>query len=258
MTNNLNFDPNSRNYAIDVSQGLIDGVSAVTFAGNNDAIGSANYETLSNVGGLYKYLLTAQTIDIVSDNLADSGQGGMNPIGAGIRALLMNGLDANWRPISELIIMDGTNPVTTTNSYIRVFGVIAFAVGAAEYAVGTITGTSSGSADTLFNILPQESNAENGIYTVPDGFTGNLQLIVATNGQGDNVVARLKIRPNADQPTAAFFEVSKVKLQANGLAIPIPGFRSIPPKTDIEFDARAVMGNASMFASAVLLLTEIP
>ena len=251
MTNDLNERNIASDYAIDVSQGKVPGVRAITISGNNDNIGAA-YETLSNVGGLYKYLDGSQTLDISSSSVNDTA------LGTGIRSVRITGLNGTFEEVEEVIALNGTTVVTTLNVFRRVFNAVAEEVGSNEYAAGTITGNSNTTADTMFVINQDENTSDNGIYTIPEGFVGNIQLYVLTNGQGDNVVGRLKVRLNGHLPGSPWLTGQKAKLRSSVAVIPVPGYSALPPRTDIELDGIRVSGGTdSLYGSIIVLLTPI-
>ena len=118
--------------------GLIPGITPLFKFGRNLDIDTTNPEDVHELGGDYLFPTAASTISTVSDSSSDTNSGG-----TGIKTLTIEGLDANWELLSETIEMDGTTPVVTSNSFLRVFRAFADTSGSAQEAIGNITLTHS-------------------------------------------------------------------------------------------------------------------
>ena len=68
-------------------------------------------------------------------NDEDGGAGG----DTGALTIEIFGLDANYNPISEVVILDGLTFVTTTKSYLRIFRGIIRSAGSTGWNIGIIT-----------------------------------------------------------------------------------------------------------------------
>jgi len=73
-------------------------------------------EDIWNAGGVLSYLSSAETMEIASDDSADDG----DPAGNGAQTVAIFGVDDNYKNISEIVTMNGTNDVTTTMSFLRI------------------------------------------------------------------------------------------------------------------------------------------
>ena len=109
----------------------------------------ANNATQNN----YTYLSTASQLTLVSTSSADTG------------TIYIAGLDKNFNLLSEYIVLNGTTPVTSVNSYLRVNGLYATSFTNA----GTISAKVSTTAYGYIN--PGVGQSQMGVYTVPNGYT---------------------------------------------------------------------------------------
>lgn len=97
----------------------------------------------------------------------------------------VDGLDANYNPISETITLNGTTGVNTTNSFLRINSLIT----TSGNAVGTITAANGGTTYAQINIGFGRSLMS--IYTVPNGYDFYLARVDANssfNGNNTNYI----------------------------------------------------------------------
>lgn len=127
-------------------------------------------------GGLYTgqpiHSAAAETVQVFSSLASDT-----NAAGAGARSIEIFGLNASWVAVSEIILLNGTTPVTSVNSYKRVFRGIVRTDGGTngQGNLGTITCRhTTTTANVFFGILPGVNQTLVAAYTVPE----NCQLYV--------------------------------------------------------------------------------
>ena len=90
--------------------------------------------------------------------------------------ITITGLDANYNPISENLVLNGTTGVTTVNSYFRINN-IAVSAGSATNPVGVITLSVSTTVYAQINtqvvngVTTSIGTSQMGVYTVPNGYT---------------------------------------------------------------------------------------
>ena len=140
------------------------------------------------------FLTSAETMDIVSTSALDTSAG------TGARTLILNGLDASFEPILEVITMNGTTPVVSVNSYLRITNCVVLSCGSLQENQGEIVllATTTGSTQGFMNI--NESVIALSYTTIPAGFRGYLTKIQAqcegSTGGGPLTVWRLLIHLN--------------------------------------------------------------
>lgn len=123
-------------------------------------------EILGDMGGVYPYPTTAQTLKISSDSAEDAVGGD------GTATVYIWGLDDNYIEINETKTLEGASVVDSANQYLRLFGVRAVTPGSGSTTdsnVGTITIQDSTETDTLGLILPGKGRTRMALWTVPAG-----------------------------------------------------------------------------------------
>jgi hypothetical protein len=167
---------NDRKFEYNVTSGEITDLIPISI----EAINRLTDTTLATVwqpNTRYVFPTSAATCDIVSTDAQDSAAG------TGVRTVLINGLDANYEPLSETITLNGLTPVTTVNSYFRIQEVVAKSAGTGLNAAGTID--LSQGANLLARILPDENITKQGIFTVPAGMSIILEEVYYSGGKND-------------------------------------------------------------------------
>jgi hypothetical protein len=156
--------------------------------------------------------------------------------------IVINGLDANWLPITEVVILtNGTTGVLTTNQFIRVNS--AFATDAV-YAnpVGNILIGNAAKTAIYGEILAGIGRTQMSVYSVPDGYTFYLYRVDAYNNQGGGGNAYGLYRVSATDNTNG---TTYVVLQSP-FALNYNARRCIPfpytQKTDLQWQVAAASG----------------
>jgi hypothetical protein len=140
-------------FELQVARGLITGHSLVNIFGYQAAVGTTSICVWENPVA-YVYPATAVPMTIVSTSAADVGI-----------TKFISGLDINYEPISESIVINGTTPVVTANNYFRINN----ARTTIGNAIGTVTFNNNGI--TYAKILPNVGQTQMAQYTVPAGYT---------------------------------------------------------------------------------------
>ena len=95
----------SQNVYFDIARGHFSNVTPVNLFGFNRSVATA-YETIFNDGGgLYTYPSSSLTMSLVSSSAADTMQ------------VLIEGLNASWEKITDIVTLNGTTAVTTNIPY---------------------------------------------------------------------------------------------------------------------------------------------
>lgn len=172
----------------------VEGISSHTFYGNNPDIDGV-LEDVWGTGGVLQFLSSSETMDIVSTSTDDDG----NPEGTGAHRIAIRGLDDNYTPISEIVTLDGTSVVVTTQSYFRVNRMIILSAGSNDTNVGDISATA-----TTAGTIQAEIKADNGVttksqLTVPENkrfFITSLSLGTQNNDEVQiNIQSRIESGP---------------------------------------------------------------
>ena len=209
--------------------------------GYNSAVGTSQ-EEIWNVGGVEAYLSSAETMNIASTDNADKGT---PTAGNGARTLTIFGLDNDWMEINETVTLNGTTPVTTTNSYLRVLRMIVRSAGSTGSNVGTITSTASTAATVHSQINPTDNQTLKINFGIPADKYGIITHAEIGCAKTDDCEVRFKVRP--------FGEVFQTKRLLNFFEATV-SFSNIlpillPPKTDVTVTALTTAGTAAVSAN---------
>lgn len=111
------------------------------------------------------YLTIPRTMSLVSTSESDGSAG------TGTRAVLVVGLDGNYNSVQELVFLNGTTPVVTQQSFLRLHQLLTAIAGSGGTNVGLITATATTDGTVQANILAGISGSRMGHFTVPAGYT---------------------------------------------------------------------------------------
>ena len=164
VLNSITRQARTEPFDLQVARGQITGHNAISIFGYQAAVSNVAIPIWENATA-YTYATSATTLSIASSSNTD-----VSPA-----AVLISGLDANFNPISETVILTGTTVATTIGSYLRVNSLFMTGVAASQTAnVGTITAKQS--TNTLAQINAGIGKSQSTIYTVPNGYSFYLSL----------------------------------------------------------------------------------
>lgn len=157
------------------SMGAVPGYTRVALLGHNPDIGLGAAEDVWEGGGNYTLLSAASQLELVSASAADAAAG------TGARTVLIQGLDANWLPISETITLNGLTPVSTVNSYLRLNLMTTVTSGSGQVNAGDLTLRVAGGGTVQSIARAGYGFGRQAVYTVPDNtslFCGSFNFTV--------------------------------------------------------------------------------
>jgi len=234
-------------FSLQVARNQIMGHAPVYIFGFSTTVGSTAlgpvWEGLTLSGGLYAYPSSAAPLVLVSSSASDTTA----------LSVQINGLDANYAPISETIALNGTTNVTTTKSFLRINAMNC----TNGLNVGTITAKIS--STTYAQINAGIGSTQMSIYTVPAGYTFYLEYIQADASIGfTSSNYMLFAEYNKDNVTG--------EIGLNGQSTFVQTFNqpfNIPvahtEKTDIQFVIKSNTGSpfsANIFAGGILIKND--
>ncbi len=144
---------------------------------------------------IYPFPTAAAETSIVSSDVDDDG----DPVDAGARTVLVEGLDADFLRITETVTMNGQTPVVLANEFLRVYRATVQAVGA--------TGVNEGNIDVLHGatvlarIAIGFGQTQMAIYTVPAGLALLMENYNAEVSSDGSIDVRC-FKRDASDPTA--------------------------------------------------------
>lgn len=237
-----------------MSLGLVQGCSRVASLGTNTA--AAALASFWPGNAPYPWIPSARTLEIVSDNVGDAAAG------VGARAILVQGLDANFNALSEVVALNGTTAVPLINTYMRLNGAICTSAGSSQTNVGNISIRDTGAGATR-GIIPVAADGmgtgflSQCAYTVPAGFTLLVQSIFLSinrsgAGSNNNVTSRIWLHNNTTGTTLRPLEFSTssnqpYRHQSEG-TYPVV---SVGQKTDLDFTIAAASSGFNASAAFV-------
>ena len=201
-------------------------------------------------GGVYAWPTSASQLRISSSTAADTAAG------TGARSIKLQGLDANFDPISETIAMAGTSTAVTSQSFIRMNRARIVDCGSyntltAGGNAGTITintGSSAPMAQINVDTLVGMGQTQIARYTAPAGLFMyiNSAFISVDSNQAADVA--MFARDDADA-TSAPFGTRRLQIELDGLKAPLPWNPDTPlgpyqPMTDVWWAAKASVNTA--------------
>lgn len=240
-------------FELQVARGQISWHRSFTVFGYNADV-DTSLETVWPHGDLLPFPAVALQLSVSSDNAADTAAG------TGARTVYLEGLDADYKTISEIVILNGQTAVTTTKSYLHINNCYVLTAGSGNSAAGTIyfgTGVvTAGVPATVYDVIQFDYNARvTGSYTVPAGYTAYISQGLFSSGQTSGsgpVTGRLMTRgPNNIRLTAA---VTTVNNGAADYSFEYPIV--VPEKTTVEAQAVGAGTNNACTSMFVILLIK--
>lgn len=148
------------------------------FGRNPDIDTGSVPEDVWDGGGVYTGfpLTAAETLSVVSSDIRDV------VAGPGAKAITVYGLDANFNLQEETILLNGTAPVTSTNTFSRVYKAIVLAAGTDQTNDGDITINHSSTTANVFSVMQNgRGHSEVSAFTIPSGYSGYLKRYVTSS-----------------------------------------------------------------------------
>jgi len=228
-------DVDSPHALLEIASERLPELVPVNIFGFNRSIGTS-YETIWNDGGTYDYPGSAVQMSAVSASASDT------------MAVLISGLDDEYNALAEIITMNGTSAVTTTNSFYKINSAVILA----GSNVGDIT-ISNGGATYAF-IEAGIGTTQACVYTVPAKHSLYIFRISLTSGtvNGNKYIT---YRNRIDNSSGRILRVAEATwregMQTFDRQIP---FR-IAQKNDFQFEAKSSSGDneVSIFVEALLM-----
>jgi hypothetical protein len=209
-------------FELQVARGQIPGHDHLDLFGYSTSVGSSAmgplWEGLTGSGGNYPFPASAATISVVSASASDTAV-----------TMRISGLDANFLPVTATVALNGTTPVVTTQTFLRINSVTTVS----GNAVGNVTFTHT--ATVIAQVNAGLGQTQMSIYTVPAGYTLYITYYQAdgntttTSGAFMNTRIRTTLRPSG------VVLISGQTTYLNSLQIPYGVPLAITEKTDFEF-----------------------
>ena len=159
--------------------------------GYNTDIDNGVTEIVASFGGTFTRLTTASTLSVVSTDANDTAEG------TGARSIIIYGIDTNREAIIEVVSLNGTTPVTTSNSYLGVNRLSIYLSGSGGVNAGTINATATTGGSTQGQIPLGEGSTQQAIFFTQAGHTALIDWlylnVVKISGGGGSPKVTLKM-----------------------------------------------------------------
>lgn len=168
-----------------VATGLRSRYTADNKFGQNSAVGTSFEDVWTN-SGAKTYLSSAETLAVEGGATDDAGM-------AGALTVTLIGLDGDYNPVEETVTMNGTTPVDTTATFLRLNRMFVVTAGSGGGNAGVIIAKDAGA-----NVIGQIEIAVNQTlqthFTVPAGKTMIIGKMFGDVGKNDDATFRLRVR----------------------------------------------------------------
>ncbi len=237
------------NADLEIGIGNTPGRSTRTVSGN---IIATTTESVVSLGltGRYPFPSTAAQMNIVSGSANDTAAG------TGAQIILVRGLTVDggdWIDDSEVIALNGTTPVTTAKSYIRVNSLVVAAVGAGGANEGTITMTNG--INTLHSMEANSNITRAAIWSTATLLPTYARSLIFIGGKSVNdATFRAYLTPTVpiSVPTLKAFEITAFEGESIiDLHVPF----ELGGGTDFEVTATA--SAAAVSAATIFEMTQV-
>lgn len=209
-------------------------IRRITALGNNPAISTATVpEDLWPGGGVYPFLAASSALEIISSSVNDAAAG------TGARTVLINGLDANYDEVSQVVTLNGTTAVPVPTNLLRINSALIMSAGTTEVNEGVITIRDVATVTARAILQIGAGITRQAVYTVPNGYTLVVNSMVFTitrsGGATDAIEVVTHIRSSTGfyrEPLILGITVNNVPYRHDGE----PGV-TLPQKTDFTLRA---------------------
>lgn len=250
--------PKTTDFLIEVQDGGYPGYFLVHKFGRNPDVPNGSWEFCSLLGHTGWPLSAATQVRIKSGgNVADDSSG------SGARAVTIQGIDANFKEVSEVLTTAGASAsASSVNSYWRVHRAWVSSAGTYGGAnVGDIVIESTGAVDCI-QIGAGDGQTQFAGWTIPEGYEAALLSICVTVDSNKAANVRMFTREQIDVVSAPV-QSKRLKLNFDAISGSLPfeprsPLKFLPGKTDIWFEAYGNGGTAAVSVDFELLVKMDP
>lgn len=212
---------------------------------HNQAVGTTT-EDIWEAGGVQVLPSAAGVASVVSSDADDTAAG------TGARTVTIEGLDADYEEISEVVTLNGITPVNSTNSYLRVNSLVVSSSGTSRANEGNITVSVGGNVQRYISVGSGICHCSQ--YTIPANHTAYLVRIQTWQGRDSGAESFLQFKDTAGANTwitTLYLDTYRSELTAE-----LDGSIVIPAKADIRMQAFSTASTVDQGAYYVLYLND--
>lgn len=236
----------TEDFRLQIARGHVANHNFINKFGYSDSIGST-FELITLVGAPIVYPTSAFAAVIVSDGAQD------NASGTGARTVRIVGCDNDLVVAEETFTMNGTNSITTTQLFKRIFRMEVLTAGSLGKSDGTIT--ASLNSNEQVRIDPAYDNQSlHAAYTVPSTATGYITRIHISCGK-DNSPALVGLFVRDNNIADSVFQIRNiVEVFRNSVESNFPVPLRVPGGSDIELRGLDLDGGTMSLAGVFDLI----
>jgi len=221
-------------FDLQVARGQIEGHSTVNIYGTQTAISTTSFPVWENVSA-YAYPASATVMNLASNAVGDTTQ-----------TILIQGLDADFVLQSEVLALNGTTPVPTVKSYLRINSIQE----ASGNPTGQITLKNLANNVTYAQINASIGRSQMSIYTVPAGYTfylSRIDIYTSLNGSSGDFATYRNLTVSNPSGIRNVTQQAPFTNTYNAQRV-MP--RPFAEKTDIQLQCKVATGPAAVAISA--------
>ena len=226
-----------------IAEGAVTGHSLTLKFGRNPDVDAAAAETIWEGGGAYTFDATAQSLEIISNDINDDG----DPASTGALTATVYGVDGSYVAKSETVTLNGTTAVALTGTWLRVNRIIVATAGSSGANEGTLTVRLAGAGATRAVVTPLNGQTLMAVWTVPAGYSAYmLNYYVSINTATPATAAAIDVK----LLTRSSLGVINLKHQQSTLAGAMQHMFGAPfkitEKTDVYLDVATSANNSDV------------
>lgn len=222
----------AEDFKLQVSRDQIEGHRSIFRSAHNDAVGSAT--TLWPKNTVYSFPASATQMTLYSSSTNDTTQ-----------TVLIDGLDADYKEISEVLQLNGQTGRQSTKSYLRVNTLTVLTdspVG--NISFGTGSATSGVPANTYAYIQAGANISSSAIYTVPDNH--DLYIYAGSLSVGDSTGSHVITSNFYSRINGVVYLTSRIIAGAGFQFFPYVIPVKVPARSDIYNNASSDGGTSAV------------
>ncbi len=215
------------------------------------AVPASAVVTINVDGGVGDLVDIAGTANITASDTT------LENVDVGANTLLIEGLDANFAEITEIIALNGDTVVPTTQAYLRINRMIVLTAGTDGQNNGIITATAQTDSTVSASIAIGANQTNMCIYAVPAGKTAFVVNISISVGKllETEIDSQLVVRPE----NQVFQIKSNLGVNSTGSSngqLFFKPYLLVPEKSDIKIQASTSTDSVSVSAGFDLILVD--
>jgi len=240
-------------YQTEVALGRRQGSTAWQKFGYNDDVDTASAEVVAEFGGAFTPITSATTLDLVSSSANDDG----SPAGTGANSVIVYGVDANHNSLIEVVTLNGTTTVTTSNSFLGVNRVSLYVSGSLQGNAGKITVTATTGGATWATIPAGEGTTQQVIFHTQADHVALIDTIFLSSqkvsGSGASVTFKLWVYSAVSGSKYEIFRYKMDTAVENSVFYSPKVPLSVGEKSNIWLEADTGTNNTSVAARLALV-----